>query len=91
MRLSHQETVVLSWVVRGLTDREVAQQLSIAFSTARKHRENILHKLKVGRASALVAIYLCLEAALTCRSGRSDRRRRCQHANKTCWVAWRRG
>lgn len=65
MRLSHQETVVLSLVVRGLTDREVAQQLSIALSTARKHREHIFEKLKVGKASALVAIALCLGAAPT--------------------------
>ncbi|MBV6286210.1 LuxR C-terminal-related transcriptional regulator [Pseudomonas sp. MAFF 301350] len=89
--MSHQETVVLSLVVRGLTDREVAQQLSIAFSTARKHRENLLRKLEVGKASALVAIFLCLGTALTCRPVRGSRRRRCQHANSTCWAAWRRG
>lgn len=69
MRLSDRETEVLSWVARGLTDREVAHRLSITFSTARKHRENLLDKLKVGRASALVAIYLCLGAAPTLRPG----------------------
>lgn len=70
MRLSERETVVLSLVARGLTDREVAQHLSIAFSTARKHRENLLDKLNVGRASALVAIYLCLGMAQAWRMGR---------------------
>lgn len=70
MRLSDRETEVLSWVARGLTDREVAHRLSINFSTARKHRENLLDKLKVGRASALVAIYLCLDPAPTLRPGR---------------------
>lgn len=70
MQLSHQETVVLSLVARGLTDREVARQLSVAVCTARKHRENIFDKLCVGRASALVGIYLCLAPAPTLRGGR---------------------
>ncbi|WP_165957340.1 response regulator transcription factor [Pseudomonas sp. H9] len=70
MRLSERETVVLSLIVRGMTDREIAQQLAIAFSTARKHRENLLYKLKVERASALVAIYLCLGSTPTCRAGK---------------------
>ncbi|MFK0088030.1 response regulator transcription factor [Pseudomonas sp. NPDC090755] len=87
MRLSERETVVLSLVARGLTDREVAEQLSIAFSTARKHRENLLDKLKVGRASALVAIHLCLGMA----QARKGRRRRCRHVNSTCLAACPRG
>jgi DNA-binding NarL/FixJ family response regulator len=83
MRLSERETVVLSLIARGLTDREVAHQLSIAFSTARKHRENLLDKLKVGRASALVAIYLCLGAI----QPGNGRRHRCRHANSRCLAA----
>ncbi|WP_442107394.1 response regulator transcription factor [Pseudomonas sp. NUPR-001] len=70
MRLSDRETVVLSLIARGWTDRHIAEQLAIAFSTARKHRENLLAKLKVERASALVAIYLSLVAAPTWRAGK---------------------
>ncbi len=91
MRLSDRESEVLSWVARGLTDREVAQRLSIALSTARKHRENLLAKLEVGRASALVARYLCLASAPTLRAGSQGCRRRCLHVNSTCSAAWPRG
>ncbi|MDN7142459.1 helix-turn-helix transcriptional regulator [Pseudomonas sp. JQ170] len=91
MRLSDRETEVLSWVARGLTDREVARRLSIALSTARKHRENVHAKLKVGRASALVARYLCLASAPTLRPGNQGCRRRCLHVNSTCLAAWPRG
>lgn len=70
MRLSDRETVVLSLIACGLTDRQIAEQLAIAFSTARKHRENLLAKLKVARASALVAVYLGLSTTPTWRAGK---------------------
>ncbi|MNH27124.1 Bacterial regulatory protein, luxR family [compost metagenome] len=88
MPLSDRETVVLSLVARGLTDREVARQLSVALSTARKHRENILDKLKVGRSSALVGIYLCLGAVPTWKAGSKGRQRRCRHASGRCLAVW---
>jgi len=43
--LTEREQEVLRLVARGGRDREIAEQLCIADSTARKHVQNILRKL----------------------------------------------
>jgi DNA-binding CsgD family transcriptional regulator len=48
---------VLSWVARGKTNAEVAERLSLAPSTVRKHLENVFAKLGVRTRTAAVAAY----------------------------------
>ncbi|WP_166361583.1 response regulator transcription factor [Pseudomonas akapageensis] len=60
MHLTVQEVRVLSLIAQGLTDREIAARLSVAFSTARKHRENLLRKLQAKKSTALVAHHFAL-------------------------------
>jgi DNA-binding NarL/FixJ family response regulator len=60
MRLTVQEVRVLSLIAQGLTDHEIADRLSVAYSTARKHRENLLRKLHASKSTALVAHHFAL-------------------------------
>ena len=46
---------MLSLVVEGRTDREIAYVLSISSGTASRHVANILHKLEVPTRSAAAA------------------------------------
>lgn len=55
-RLTATEDTVLHLVGKGLTSREISQQLRISEATARKHRENIRRKLGI-RNSAEMAAY----------------------------------
>jgi DNA-binding NarL/FixJ family response regulator len=53
--LSEREVMVLSLVCRGLTNREIGEQLHIAETTARGHVQAIIRKLHVkDRTSAAV-------------------------------------
>jgi len=45
--LSHRELQAMRGCIKGLTNREIAEQLGIAFSTARKHVSAGLEKLQV--------------------------------------------
>ena len=54
--LTERELEVLSLVAEGMTDREVAQVLSIATSTAKNHVSNILQKLDASNRTAAVTI-----------------------------------
>jgi DNA-binding CsgD family transcriptional regulator len=49
---------VLSLVIEGRTDREIAHALSISTGTASRHVANILHKLDVPTRSAAAAWYI---------------------------------
>ena len=60
MRLTVQEVRVLSLIAQGLTDQEIAARLSVAFSTARKHRENLLRKLQARKSTVLVFHYFAM-------------------------------
>jgi DNA-binding NarL/FixJ family response regulator len=55
---------VLSLIARGCTDRDIAAMLSIAFSTARKHRENLQRKLGLHKSVQLAVYYLERRPAL---------------------------
>ncbi len=51
--LTHREVTVTHLLVRGLTDREVAQELFISLHTARRHSENILRKLGISSRAGI--------------------------------------
>jgi len=50
------EKQVLHLIVKGKTDLEIADELIISISTARKHRNNMILKSKVKNSAALVAL-----------------------------------
>jgi DNA-binding CsgD family transcriptional regulator len=51
------EGTFLALIAQGLTDREIAVQLSFSVCTARKHREILLEKFRVKRSAQLVTQY----------------------------------
>lgn len=53
--LSERETEVLRLVAAGLGNKEIAAKLYIATGTAKRHVENISHRLGVSNRTALVA------------------------------------
>lgn len=55
--LSRRETQVAELVARGLTDREIAQRLSIARRTAESHVAHILVKLNLTRRAQVASWY----------------------------------
>lgn len=52
--LTRREKDVLQLIAKGLTNPEVAVQLGISTLTAETHRKNIMQKLKVNNAAALI-------------------------------------
>lgn len=52
--ITAREQHVLQWIAAGLTNREIATQLSIAESTVKTHLENIYHKLGVNSRTQAV-------------------------------------
>ncbi|MDB5260781.1 MAG: DNA-binding response regulator [Adhaeribacter sp.] len=56
--LTPRENELLSALVRGLSYKEVAQEMSISMSTVRTHVENLYAKLKVNSKAEAVAKYL---------------------------------
>ena len=61
-RISDRERQVLHLIVDGLSSKEIAPRLHISTRTVQKHRENIMEKLGVRKATELVkvAISQCL-------------------------------
>lgn len=55
VRLSGREREVLALVARGLSDREIAEQLILSHHTVHRHVANIRHKLGRGSRTAAVA------------------------------------
>ncbi len=53
-KLSKREKEVMQHIVKGLTDKEVAIVMFLAFETIRTHRKNIYRKLKIKNTAALV-------------------------------------
>lgn len=53
-RLTRREKDVLQLIAKGLTNPEVAARLGISTLTAETHRKNIMQKLKVNNAAALI-------------------------------------
>lgn len=57
-QLTKREHEVLSLVVTGMTNREIAEQLLISDSTAKNHISNIFHKLEIKSRAEAVAYAL---------------------------------
>ncbi len=55
--LSTQEQRVLAHVARGLTNKEVAQELGLSEKTVKNYLSNLFEKLQISRRSQAVALY----------------------------------
>ena len=53
--LSPREHEVMQFVIQGFTSKQISRRLGIADFTVRKHRENLLRKLKLCCIAQLVA------------------------------------
>lgn len=51
--LSNREIEVLSLIVQGMINKEIAEKLNISLTTVISHRKNIMDKLGVKSVSAL--------------------------------------
>ncbi len=54
-KISKRERQVLDLIIKGKTDKQIANELYISISTAKKHRTNLLHKNNVHNSAELVA------------------------------------
>ncbi|MDD3906894.1 MAG: helix-turn-helix transcriptional regulator [Bacteroidales bacterium] len=55
-RLSKRETVVLKWLSRGLSNKEIAEKLNVSIHTINTHRRNIMDKTGI-RSLAGLTVY----------------------------------
>jgi DNA-binding NarL/FixJ family response regulator len=56
-KLSIREIEILGLIMRGLTNHDIAEKLSISYETVRSHRKNILEKTKARNTAALINYY----------------------------------
>jgi len=56
-KLTHREFEVLKLLACGLSNKEIAQRLSMAHHTANQHLKNIYRKLAVSNRVEAVAVY----------------------------------
>jgi two-component system response regulator NreC len=54
--LTDREREVLGWLARGLSSKEVAQELAISVRTVETHRANLMHKLGVKSVALLIQV-----------------------------------
>jgi DNA-binding NarL/FixJ family response regulator len=54
--LTDREREVLTWLGRGLSSRQVAEQLAISVRTVETHRANLMHKLAVKSVALLIQV-----------------------------------
>ena len=54
--LTEREREVLAWLARGLSSREVAEQLDISVRTVETHRANLMQKLGVKSVALLIQV-----------------------------------
>jgi DNA-binding CsgD family transcriptional regulator len=56
-KLSLREVEILSLIMQGLTNNEIAQKLFISYETVKSHRKNILEKTNAKNTAALINYY----------------------------------
>jgi two-component system response regulator NreC len=54
--LTDREREVLTWLARGLSSRQVADELAISVRTVETHRANLMHKLGVKSVALLIQV-----------------------------------
>lgn len=54
--LTDREREVLTWLARGLSSRQVADELAISVRTVETHRSNLMHKLGVKSVALLIQV-----------------------------------
>jgi two-component system response regulator NreC len=54
--LTEREREVLTWLARGLSSRQVADELAISVRTVETHRANLMHKLGVKSVALLIQV-----------------------------------
>lgn len=52
--LTNRELEILEWIVKGLTNRQIAKELYISDQTVGVHKKNIMKKLEVNSTAALI-------------------------------------
>ena len=52
--LSHREMEIVAFIQKGLSSKEIADLLSVSVKTVEVHRYNVLRKLNLKNAAALV-------------------------------------
>lgn len=57
LQLSERELEITSLVCKGLTSKEIGEQLHLSLHTVETHRKNILKKLNLKKTTALVDYY----------------------------------
>jgi RNA polymerase sigma factor (sigma-70 family) len=62
--LTDREQEVVIWAVRGMTNKEIATQLSISAKTVKTHLQNAFRKLKVSRRGQLLRVPIPAPLAL---------------------------
>lgn len=58
--LSHREREVLSLVAQGMGSKQIAERLSIAVHTVRRHRQNIIGKMRVSNSAEAVRLAISM-------------------------------
>ena len=64
-KLTSREHEVLTLIVQGNTNKEIAEFLSISVRTAENHRANIMHKLGAKNTSQVVRIFMSCDKQLS--------------------------
>jgi two-component system, NarL family, nitrate/nitrite response regulator NarL len=72
-RLTPREWEIVQLIERGLSNKEIAQYLSIQLATVKNHVHNILEKLGVRRRAEAVRVSRSLEASAAITGGRLGR------------------
>lgn len=65
-RLTHQEHVLLEHLARGLTNREIADEMGLSDKTVKNYVSSVMMKLEVAHRAAAAAYFARAEAQLPC-------------------------
>jgi DNA-binding CsgD family transcriptional regulator len=82
--LSPQETVVVSWAARGLSDKQIACELRVSRSTVGTYWQRIYDKLRVQGQREVLALILQFSTNLHREGLPTQRTNVCAHAARAC-------
>jgi DNA-binding NarL/FixJ family response regulator len=58
LQLSPREIEIAQLIIEGLKNKDIAEQLNIAYETVKTHRKNIFRKLQINHVSQLIHLDL---------------------------------